>query len=314
MDLTGVLDALGSSAGYVTGGILLVILALTVWAFLQGRAIEFWPVRIGAQQDDDEDPADAGETEQDTGAASPDAARAEIFDVGEAMTFYEAIAPNYDQRNSVNLLATHLEVITRVDEIRAAKPGLRVLDLGGGTGQNVATHFFNDAEMRWTYVDFCSGMVEQIQRHLAGRPLYRRLRTHVEDIHRVHLRIAPKSQDVVLLNLVLSSMPRLPDFGRLATLLAPGGLLIVSDINPLYTLAHPLYTATAADGGQVAMRTKAVQPLEIVTRAREAGLQLSDMTQIGAAEISYSFVAVFETAARPRRRAHSRGDSEATVS
>jgi hypothetical protein len=48
---------------------------------------------------------------------------------------------NYDQRNSAKLLATHMEVITRIDRARRNKTALRVLDLGGGTGQNVATYF-----------------------------------------------------------------------------------------------------------------------------------------------------------------------------
>jgi ubiquinone/menaquinone biosynthesis C-methylase UbiE len=230
-----------------------------------------------------------------------------VFGVSDAAQFYQAIAPNYDQRNSVNLLATHMEVITRIDRIRTVKPGLRVLDLGGGTGQNVATYFFNDRRIRWTYADSCPAMVHQLQQHLAGRPLYERLSVYVEDINRIHQKVPAKSHDVVLLNLVLSSMPQLPDFTRIAALVASRGRLIIADINPLYTNAHPYYKATAADGTLVAMRTCPVQPLEIVTRAREAGLQLTEISQIGTttAGISYSFIVALE---RPARRAHRDGD------
>ncbi|MFI6453287.1 class I SAM-dependent methyltransferase [Streptosporangium amethystogenes] len=316
MDMKPLLEALGGGAGLVLSGVLVVVLVLIVWAFWQGRSVEFWPPRIGAQPGHPEAADDeAAPRESDpTSEALPVGARPDrVFDTRDALGFYQAIAPNYDQRNSVNLLATHMEVITRIEAIRAAKAGLRVLDLGGGTGQNVATYFFNDCNIRWTYVDFCPGMADQLQQHLAGRPLYNRLRVHVEDISRIHLRVAPKSHDVILLNLVLSSMPQLPDFARIATLLAPGGTLIISDINPLYTSAHPLYQARAGDGTQVAMRTHMVQPLEVVTRAREAGLQLSDMTQIGSADISYSFVAVFESAARQRRKAQVRKDEESST-
>jgi len=88
-------------------------------------------------------------------------------------------------------------------------------------------------------------------------------------------------------------MPQLPDFTRLSGLLAPGGLLIVADINPDYTHAHPYYRATAADGTLVAMHTHPVQPLEVATRAKEARLQLAEMTKIGSDEISYSFIISF---------------------
>jgi ubiquinone/menaquinone biosynthesis C-methylase UbiE len=213
--------------------------------------------------------------------------------------FYQAIAPNYDQRNSVNLLATHLEVITRIDQLRRAKPALRVLDLGGGTGQNVATYFFNDGHIWWTYVDSCPVMLTQVQQHLAGRLLYQRLSVHLADINRIHAQLRPRSYDVVLLNLVLSSMPTLPDFARIAGLIAPGGRLIVADINPLYTQAHPLYQATAANGSLVALRTQAVHPLDVVTRATGSGLQLSEMTQVGSDVISYSFVVSFACPAWP---------------
>lgn len=209
----------------------------------------------------------------------------------------------------MNLLATHMEVITRIDQARKIKPALRVLDLGGGTGQNVATYFFNDRHIRWTYVDSCPAMLSQLQRHLAGRRLYERLVMRLEDISRIHAQLPAGSYDVVLLNLVLSSMPEVPDLAGIAGLVAPGGRLIVADINPLYTTAHPYYRATAADGTMVAMRTRPVHPLEVVSGATRAGLRLADMAQVGSDAISYSFVLTFASAARPGE-GHLRHDGE----
>ena len=153
-------------------------------------------------------------------------------------------------------------------------------------------------------------MLSQLQQHLAGRRLSERLRVHLEDINRIHAQLPARSHDVVLLNLVLSSMPTLPDFARIAGLVAPGGWLIVADINPLYTSAHPCYKATAADGRLVAIRTHPVQPLEVVTRVKEAGLSLSEMTQVGSDAISYSFIMTFASAVRPDKD-HPYQDGEA---
>ncbi|MFI6294029.1 class I SAM-dependent methyltransferase [Nonomuraea sp. NPDC050790] len=208
---------------------------------------------------------------------------------------------------------THRAVIRLLVGLRAAKPALRVLDLGGGSGKNVATHFFLDTSMRWTYVDFCPGMAEQFQRHLAGQPLYERTKVLVEDINRVRDRVAPRSQDVILLNLVLSSMPVMPDFGRLAGLLAPGGTLIVCDIDPGYTEAHPLYLAMSTSGEKVGLRTRAVPPLAVAARADEAGLRLGEMRQVYADRL-YSFVAVFVNAARVRGGSQERPAVEAPAS
>jgi len=302
------LASLGSRAGYVVGAILAVITVLVILAFRQGRTIEFWPPKIGSRPGatgaaDRHGPAAAAIRPQHKKPtfllAAPAVSVARVFEVCDASQFYQEIAANYDQRNSARLLAMHMEVITQIDQARKGKPALRVLDLGGGTGRNVATYFFNDHRISWTYVDYCPAMIDQLQRHLAGRRLYERLSVYAEDINKIHLRLQAKSYDVILLNMVLSSMPQLPDFTRIATLLAPGGRLIVADINPAYTNAHPYYQATAADGTLVAMCTRPVQPLEVATRAKEARLQLSEMTQIGSDEISYSFIATFINPARP---------------
>jgi ubiquinone/menaquinone biosynthesis C-methylase UbiE len=295
--MKALLASFGGNGAYVVSAVLAVILVLIVWAFWQGRPIEFWPPKIGSRPERKSHGAPGGSGRRLISRAYAQLAR--TFEVADAAQFYQEIAPNYDQRNSGNLLATHMEVITRIDQARKTKPALRVLDLGGGTGQSVATYFFNDRHIRWTYVDFCPAMLSQLQQHLAGRRLSERLRVRLEDINRIHAQLPARSYDVVLLNLVLSSMPALPDFAKIAGLVAPGGRLIVADINPLYTSGHPYYRATAADGRLVAMRTHPVQPLEVVTRAKEAGLNLSEMSQVGSDAISYSFVMTFASAARP---------------
>lgn len=295
--MEALLAPFGRSAAYVAGAILIVTLMLIVWAFRQGREIGFWPPRIGLRPEHGRDSDAAGQAPSSRNLHLANVAR--VFEVSDAAQFYQMIAPNYDQRNSVNLLATHMEVITRIDQARRAKPALRVLDLGGGTGHAVATYFFNDRRIRWTYVDSCPAMLSQLQQYLAGRQLYERLNVHLTDVSRVHTQLPARAHDVVLLNLVLSSMPALPDFSRIAGLISPGGQLIIADINPLYTDAHPYYKARAGDGTLVAMRMRPVQPLDVVTHAKEAGLQLTEMTQVGSDAISYSFIITFACTVRP---------------
>jgi SAM-dependent methyltransferase len=307
--------------------LLLFALGLTAWAVLSGRpvdlgSIEFGPFKLGpfklgsitfgrkSAKSTAVTPKAKARPEEPNPLMELKPANTRVYKPHEAVQFYNAIAVNYDQRNSPSLLATHMEVISQVDRVRKVIPDLNILDLGAGTGQNVATHFFNDTRIRWTYVDFSHAMVDQLQKHLAGRPLYERLSVHIDDINHVHRRLPARSYDVVLLNLVLSSMPQLPDFNRIARLLAPGGLLIISDINPLYTNAHPYYIATAADGTPAALQTQAVHPLEVVTHANDAGLHLSGMSKIGSSSVSYSFIALFAAAVR-RDQDHGCSDSEA---
>lgn len=219
--MQALLTPFGRNAAYVSAVILLVILILIVLAFRQGREIRFWPPKIGLRPEHGKATRATGRNAQwpPSPLGGRPAGVAKVFEVTDAAQFYQSIAPNYDQRNSVNLLATHLEVIARLDKLRMAKPTLRVLDLGGGTGQNVATHFFSDTQLRWTYVDSCPAMLSQLRQHLAGRPLYERLSVYLADISQIHTQLPARSYDVVLLNLVLSSMPSLPDFARIGRLI-----------------------------------------------------------------------------------------------
>lgn len=305
-------ELFGRSAGFILLAVLGVLAAMVVIAFCQGRPVQVGRFSIGGRPQAGQprpQPALPHEfasayTDQVLGHMPGEVTQ--VFEVAQAKQFYHAIAPNYDERNSANLLATQLETIIRLEMARKVKPGLRVLDLGGGSGQNIATHFFSDSNIRWTYVDFCPAMVEQLERHLAGRPMYLNLRSLVCDINQVHKQLSERSYDVILMSLVLSSMPRQPNFTKLAGLLAPNGMLIISDINPLYTKRHPYYHATARDGTVVAMRMKPVDPVEICQRASEAGLRQPELAlqpkldgHLPGAAISYSFIATFVAAAEP---------------
>jgi SAM-dependent methyltransferase len=218
------------------------------------------------------------------------------YSVNHAREFYAEIASSYDLRNSGNLIATQLETIMRLQAIRAQRSPLRVLDLGGGTGRQVAHHFLNDEGIAWTYVDFCPKMAKLFQRNLADRPLGRNADIVVDDMNRVLQRREPASTDVVLLSLVLSSMPAMPDFSAIARILGPAGVLIITDISPSYTHENPLY-AVEVGGERVALRTTPVDPVDVIRRAIAAGLQLVEMTPLGEDSTYYSFLTIFSAAA-----------------
>jgi SAM-dependent methyltransferase len=307
VDASSLTSLFGHNAGYVAAVIIVAVLVLLVLAFTQGREVSFWPPKIGPSVPAGEDEsADQPQVElvgtcESPGSRDSTPGNATItLEVCDANIFYQAIAPNYDERNSANLLATHMDTIERIEQARTGKLAPRILDLGGGTGQNIATHFFNDEHIRWDYVDSCPEMANQLQKHLAGRPLYRNLTMHVGDINRLQLLGFPqKAFDVIVLSLVLSSMPQLPDFGVIAALLSPGGSLVISDINPKYTQAHPYYEVRVEDGGVVAMHMNPVGLLEMLRRAKSAGLNLTELTPIGDEDPSYSFIATFRVPIRP---------------
>jgi ubiquinone/menaquinone biosynthesis C-methylase UbiE len=272
---------------YVAIGLAAVIaVVLVTAAFSQGREISFWPPRIGPRTE----PAPA----RDQLAAAPEQGRPEFareFDVTQSQEFYQLIAPFYDQRNSVDLRTTQREAADRIRRMRSGRSASRVLDLGGGTG-DIASHFYYDDAIHWTSVDFSPAMVDKFQRNLAGTALAERLEVVIDDLRRAIGRLPQRTYDIVLLSLVLSSMPELPDFMAIARLLRPGGALIIADIDPLYSALHPYYTVRV-DGSQLALRTNPVQPLEIWQRAASAGLEMRESTLVKRGQDSYAFLGVF---------------------
>ena len=293
MSLLDLVKLFGSAAPWMVSFAVLLVASVIVAGFLQGREISIWPPQIGPHPRSRSSPPEQHATANllmEKGGSMAVVDREYIVD--RARDFYQEIAPNYDLRNSRNLVATHLATLVQLQVIRARRSTLRVLDLGGGTGKLIAIHFFNDDSISWTYVDFCDAMVTEFRHNLAGTPLGTNSKILGEDLTQAIQQLPTASYDVIVLSLVLSSMPRLPDFASIARLLAPGGSLIVTDINPGYTHDNPLYKV-AVEGSVAALRTTPVDPYEVIRRAAAAGLRATEQKTIGEGNTYYSFLTVF---------------------
>lgn len=150
----------------------LFVAGVIVVALRQGRPISILQLRIGSgPRADSARPGDEAPTDRPSPAWGPGEVVAREYTVDRAKDFYQEIAPYYDLRNSGDLVSTHLQTVAQIQAIRARRPTLRMLDLGGGTGKQIAIHFFNDDAIWWTYVDFCPAMAAEFRRNLAGHPL-----------------------------------------------------------------------------------------------------------------------------------------------
>lgn len=274
------------AAGCLAG---LPVVRALLRAVADGRELTVGPLRIGAGTRLPA-PVPAGT------AAAPPADRS--FTALEADEFYGLVAPSYDIRNTGPLLRTQHVTLNRIKRARDGRRTLDVLDLGGGTGREIATHFGDDPDVHWTCVDSCAAMAAQFRANLVDDQVRMSVRVLEEDLRRVHERLPAESYDVVLLSLVLSSLPALPDLGPVARLLRPGGVLVVSDIDPLYTERNPYYSVRVA-GGEVSLRTTPVQPHQVAARAGAAGLEHVDTVSTSRGSATYAFVSVFR--AGPRR-------------
>jgi SAM-dependent methyltransferase len=280
----------GMALPWIASFVVAFLAVITGVAFLQGRDISFWPPRIGPRVD-----PIISERAPRSLRAGRDARVDREYGVHKSREFYQEIAAYYDLRSSGNLVSTYLATVGQLQETHKRRGPLRVLDLGGGTGKLIAIHFFNDDDIAWTYVDSCPTMGEKFRHNLAGTPLGANSETIIDTISAAVQDFERESFDIIILSLVLSSMPALPDFHDIARLLVPGGQLIVTDISPGYTRAHPLYRVVVS-GRVVALRTQAVDPYEVIRRATAAGLQATRQRTLGEGNTYYSFMTVFASA------------------
>ncbi|QXJ20897.1 class I SAM-dependent methyltransferase [Actinomadura graeca] len=296
MNLLDLLMLYGANAPVVLALLALFAAGVIVVSLRQGRSISLWPPSIGAP-----DTAAPARVKRFEGVRRclRDIPRVDReYGVDRAHDFYQKIARNYDLRNSGNLGLTQLATVAQIQALRSKRSSLRVLDLGGGTGKMIAVQFFNDDAISWTYVDISRAMAAELRQNLVGCPLGDRLEVIVDDLNKAIIDLPAGTYDVIILSVVLSSMPHLPDFGTIARLLAPGGTLIITDINPGYTRDKPLYKVTIDRNAVVALRTNPVDPYEVVRRATAAGLHMAGQKTIGEGSTYYAFMAVFTAGRR----------------
>jgi len=214
----------------------------------------------------------------------------QVYDVRTASAFYDQIAESYDQRNSQSLLRVYEEVIKVVERVRVSAPSIEVIDLGGGTGKGVAHHFFQQAGMRWEYVDASAHMARQFNSNLQGTNL--KTSCNVSDLH-AFLGTAQKGKyDVVLLSLVLTSLEHNPEWAKVAACLKPGGRLIVADIDATYTAQNPYYIIEV-QGRTHALAPRAVSLTQVYNEAKQAGLKLEHTQPVVEGTVNYAYIAEF---------------------
>ena len=217
-----------------------------------------------------------------------------VFETSNAVQFYNEIAERYDARQSDELLETQYAVIRAARRTLSGRDRATVLDLGGGTGAEIGTHFAPRDQLRWVYVDLSGSMVHLFSRNL--RKAHMKTTIILGDAEeQAEFFIEEGNRfDLVIMSWLLSSLPRSLSIEKLVPLLKADGRLIIADAHPQNLKARPLYGVSLGEK-RVALRLRSVLASHLDKMAERAGLIEAEepVTVQGPENTHYSFVRVY---------------------
>ncbi|GHY31363.1 Ubiquinone/menaquinone biosynthesis C-methyltransferase UbiE [Vibrio cholerae] len=190
------------------------------------------------------------------------------YDRTLASQFYGRIAEKYDERNTQFLKESHLITVRNLKEGIKDKDNVSILDLGGGTGINVAAHFFNRTNVTWNYVDITPEMKVAFEKNALSSSFSHNAVT--SDLNEF-ISTTSNKYDAVVISFVLTSLPYKIDMKKLVDLLSPSGVLVIADIEPQYTEKHPEYSVTV-DNEEHSLSVSPVNALDLIESAVNEGL------------------------------------------
>jgi len=188
----------------------------------------------------------------------------------EAPRFYGRIAKNYDERNTQFLKESHISTVKHLKKAIDDLDSASVLDLGGGTGINVAAHFFNRSNVTWNYVDASTEMKTAFEKNVEMADF--QFTTKMSDLNDF-LNTCDYKFDAIVVSFVLTSLPYQFDIKKAANLLKPNGSLIIADIEPEYTAKYPEYTVKVGEEYH-SLLVSPVNALDIIEKGLSESLEV----------------------------------------
>lgn len=219
-----------------------------------------------------------------------DIQKTKIYDHNNTDKFYDKISKNYDSRNTQYLKHSHFLTVDYLKEYlkNEQSENIHILDLGGGTGLNIASPFFAEEHINWTYVDSSFEMKNQFEKNTINAKFNKNIiHSNIEDYIKDNNNI---KFDIIILSFVLTSMPGKINFDDLKRLLKTNGQLIITEIEPEYTINNPNYTVTV-DKKKHSLQMNPVNSLELLESAIKSGLNLIKCKSIKKDDgVRYSYI------------------------
>lgn len=220
---------------------------------------------------------------------------ARVYEVSEAVEFYDLVAPFYDSRHSKDRERTNDSVHSACESYFLDLNGKVICDIGGGTGNLVRK--FRHHELEWVNVDLSQKALDLFQQRYSDAL---KISARHFDACRGGFAGPRETFDIIILSFVLSSMPTQFPYKRLLPLMKDDAIFVIADNHPEYS-RDKLYGYKDVNGKNYALRIRPIDPIVLQTEVEQAGfVQNSRQFTYTSDDKLYAQVQVFKKRPAPR--------------
>jgi ubiquinone/menaquinone biosynthesis C-methylase UbiE len=227
----------------------------------------------------------------------------DAFSKDGSRLFYDSVCGEYNARNANNksVRATQDAIVKLVIEAARGKGAeqLMVLDVGGGTGDNVRNKLMAVANLKWTSVDISNKMTSAFKQNFKNDEA---VDMDFFELISSQNEIMNRRFDLVLFSFSMSSMRQAVEFAKLKNMLTADGQIVVADIHPGYVAFSPKFDIDVAQQ-RFALLLRRVEPLFLELEARTWGLERAywDVYKKHGHDSLYSFLLCFRVEKNSKR-------------
>ena len=190
-----------------------------------------------------------------------------VYSLSESVEFFDTVSPFYDERTSVKREQSNDLIHSFCQNHFRSLHGLRLADLGGGTGRLLQK--FRHHAIEWTNIDNSRKALDIFDSRFERMT---NVSSRHFDICSGSFQLDDETFDILILNFVLSTVAGPFPFKNIVNMMHAESLFVLADNHGAYAQGR-LYDFNDVRGKCYALRVKPIDPDVLETEAENAGLR-----------------------------------------
>ena len=189
-----------------------------------------------------------------------------VIPLANAVVFYDAAAPFYNNRNTGKYLATYAEIEASIQALLPSIDGISVCDVGGGTG--TLLRWFLNKNVSWTNIDVSQKSLQIFSTEFAA---HKQKSLRVKDVRAERFLEAGEKFDVIVMSYLLSSLDQLPDLNQVKEAMSDSSLFVVAENHFDYVNKNPRYGFDFLNGQTISIFPRPMFPDDLRAQIQAYG-------------------------------------------